>query len=335
MLGKVVALLLLSGCAGGTLNKIEGGHELPKELKERFEVREVPPEAVEQPKLAQAEASGEKKGRKKTKAKSAKASKTAAVGFAYPNRRPSREPIWIGEKQVYNMTYLGMSAGDVTLEVLPHKMVGSRKVYHARATAVSSSIFSLFYRLNDVIETFLDYQGIFSHRFHILLDETKQIRDSLELFDSEKGETFYWNKWNRKEKGYVETKETFPISPFSQDSFSALYYLRTQDLPDGAVIKFPVVSEGKSWEAEVTVVRREMMSTPMGKIQTVVLKPETKYQGILQKRGDSFLWLTDDDRKFLVRLEAKVKIGTVVASLKQVEPGTAPGEQKPEPKQAP
>jgi hypothetical protein len=45
---------------------------------------------------------------------------------------------------------------------------------------------------------------------------------------------------------------------------------------------------------------------------------------VLEKKGDSFMWLTDDDRRFLVRLEAKVKIGSVVAELKQIELGTAP-----------
>jgi hypothetical protein len=158
------------------------------------------------------------------------------------------------------------------------------------------------------------------------LDETKQTRDSLELYDSEKQQTFYWNRWNRKEKGYVETKEFFPMPPFSQDSLSALYYLRSVPLPTGSVVSFPVVNEGKNWEAVVTVVRREMVDSPMGKIQAIVLKPETKYQGVLQKKGDSFVWLTDDDRRVLVRLEAKVKIGTVTARLKALEPGTPPSE---------
>ena len=72
------------------------------------------------------------------------------------------------------------------------------------------------------------------------------------------------------------------------------------------------------------LVRRETMDTPMGKVQTVVLKPETKYQGVLQKRGDSFIWLTDDHRRILVRLEAKVKIGTVIAALKKAEAGLSP-----------
>jgi hypothetical protein len=349
-LGTTLAFtFLLVGCAGGSLGRVGGDNALPKELpnemKEKFEVRDAPvaPETSDSAKVAKTElvlstpsptpsslVPAPKLKKKSTPAKAAAASFTSATSSAsvgvpspvqYPNRRPQRDPIWMGEKQVYEITYFGMAAGDFTLQILPHKIVANRKVYHVRGTAVSSKVFSLFYRINDQIETFVDYEGLFSHRFHILLDETKQTRDSLELYDSEKLQTFYWNRWNRKEKGYVESKEFFPIPQFPQDSLSALYYLRSRDLPDGAVITFPVVNEGKSWEAVVTVLRREMVDSPMGRIRAIVLKPETKYQGVLQKKGDSFVWLSDDDRRILLRLEAKVRIGTVAAQLKSLEPG--------------
>ena len=61
------------------------------------------------------------------------------------------------------------------------------------------------------------------------------------------------------------------------------------------------------------------------RIQTVVIKPEAKFHGVMEKKGDSYMWLTDDDRHLLVRMEAKVESGTVVARLKKVESlGTPP-----------
>jgi hypothetical protein len=95
-------------------------------------------------------------------------------------------------------------------------------------------------------------------------------------------------------------------------------------LLDNQVYSVPVVAEGKAWEALVTVVRREEIKTAMGPMKTVVVRPENKYQGVLEKKGDSFLWLSDDDRRFLVRMEAKVRIGTVTAVLKKLERGNPP-----------
>lgn len=338
-IGFVLALGFAGGCASGSLNGVGGGGDLPKEVpadqREKFEVKDtviVQPSPSPSPEVQPSpEPSPKPKKEKKKKAKKHSRSEpnvspsgSPESDFAWPKRRPEKDPIWVGEEHVFEISYFGMAAGDFTLGVMPYKEIGKRKVYHIRGTAVSSKVFSLFYRLNDMVETFIDFDGFFAHRFHVVLDETKQARDSLELYDSEKAQTFYWNRWNHKEHGYTESKEWQGISPFSQDSLSALYYLRSIPLTVGSVVTFPVVSEGKSWEAVVTVVRRETMDTPLGKKECLVLKPETKYQGILQKRGDSFLWLTDDDRRFVVRLEAKVRIGTVVAKVKRIVLGNSP-----------
>ena len=332
------------GCASGSVAKIEPTGELPKELskdlQERYEVRDagpaqyvpaasvaVPPVSVPDPKTVIPRIAKKKRKQKKGVALGVDevvSTPAEVVAAAFPSRRPEKDPIWVNEKHVFDITYFGVQGGEFTLEVLPYKTIDNRKVYHIRGSAVSSPLFSLFYRLNDTVESFLDYDSLFSHRLHIVLDESKQTRDSLELYDQVKRQTFYWNRWNHWKNGFVEVKEFAPIAPLSQDTLSALFFLRTRPLPDEAVFTIPIVSEGKSWEAVITVVRRETINTPMGKLPTVVVKPEMKFQGILKKQGDSFIWLTDDDRRIVVKLEAKVKIGTVIGVLKKLEPGIAP-----------
>jgi len=307
-------VLVASGCASsGSLHRVEDSPLLPQEMGkdiQKFEVREQ--EVSKELPVSRPQVMQRPKTVRRTK---------ATKGFEYPNRRPRVDPIWMGERAVYDIGYLGVNAGQFSLKLLPFKQVNGRKVYHVFGEAKSSKVFSLFYSLRDTIETFIDYESIAPHRFHIVLDESKQKRNSLELYDSEKGETFFWNRLNHHKRGYVEVKDFFPMQPLSQDSLSALYYLRTVDLSDGAIVRFPVISEGKNWEAEVTVIRRELLNTPMGKTRTVVLKLETKYQGVLKKQGDSFIWLTDDDRRILARVEAKVRIGTIVAELRSFDPG--------------
>jgi hypothetical protein len=323
----VLPLALISGCATKFTRGIPAQdlpRDLPRDLQEKFEVHDAQlvsavstadqPVVVMPPRVK-----SKKRGQQGTIVASA-----TKVVFEYPRRRPLVDTAWLNEKHVFDITYFGMSAGDLTMEVMPFKVIGNRKVYHLKGTAVSSSVFSMFYRLNDSLESFMDFDGLFSHRFHLILDESKQVRDALELNDSEKGQTYYWNRWDHKTRGYTETKEFASIAPFSQDSLSALFYIRTLPLPPGAVITIPVVSEGKSWDGVVTVVRRENVSTPLGRnTPCVVLKLDTRYQGVLQKKGDSFLWLTDDAQRFVVKLEAKVRVGTVVVSLKKVERGMA------------
>ena len=308
--------ILAAGCASsGNLKRIEDLPVLPEEVGRdvvKFEVREetAPPAGVGA--AASAGASGVKQVSRRRRSKK---------DFQFPDRRPRVDPIEVGEKAVYDINYFGVNAGTFTLRVLPFKEIDGRKVYHVFGEARNSKVFGLFYSLHDTIETFIDYQSIAPHRFHVVLDETKQKRNSLELYDPGKGRSFFWNRWHHHKKGYVEIKDYFPMKPLSQDSLSALYFLQTVDLSGNAVVKFPVISEGRNWDATVSVVRREMLDTPMGRIPTIVLKPETDYRGILKKEGETHFWVTDDARHLLVRLEAKVKIGTVVGVLRSFEPG--------------
>jgi len=283
--------------------------ELPDELKEKFKVADAK-NVIEKAKEEQVRAVKEAPSKKKAPKKKA---------FIYPNRRPKTDPIWIGEKLEYDISYLGITAGHVVNEVLPYKSINGRKSYHIRCSARSSKVFSVFYTLNDYADTFLDFEGLFSHKFHLILNETKQKRDSLELYDSEKKETFYWSRWNHKTRGYEEKKEYNPIEAFPQDSVSSVFYIRSLPLTVGSTVRFPVVSEGKTWEAVVKVEKKETLDTVMGEVRTIKLAPQMKYRGILkQQKGNNYIWVTDDDRRMVVAMEAKVKIGAVKAVLTKV-----------------
>lgn len=275
--------------------------DVPKTFVERLDVKTLTPESEA--------AAASVKSTKKTKR------------FKYPNRRPPTEHMPIGEKSVYDISFFGVSAGTFTLETMPLKEVAGRKVYHVVGVAQSSAVFSLFYRLRDTVQSYIDYEGLFSHRFQLEQDESSQTRKAFEINDHEKGETLFWNRWKHVQKDYVETKEIKPIQRFAQDTVSALFYARLTDLKEGANVKIPVISEAKVWEAELKVVRKETLNTALGRLPTLVVMPETRHEGVLKKTGDSYLWLTDDPRKLLVRMEAKIKIGSVIAAIKEFDPG--------------
>lgn len=328
----VISLTFLWGCASGYFGRLERPKELPPEvaqdMKNKFEIRDIdvtpsPTPSAEMTVEGQKAASKALKKEKEAKAAEKKKKKKSET-FEYVDRRSSINPIWVGEKVTLEMRYLGLPAGDINIEVLPFKVINNRKVYHIHGSAMSSSALNLIYRLNDTLDSFFDYEGLFSHRFEMNLDESKQSRQTIELIDSEKKQSFYWNRHNHKTKGYSESKEFVPIDAFSQDSLSSLFFVRNQKLTPGQVITFPVVAQNRTWQAQITVVRREEINTEIGKLKTIVLKPEMKFNGVIEKKGDSFLWLTDDDRRFLVKMEAQVKIGSVVGKLKAIEPGIHP-----------
>jgi hypothetical protein len=126
------------------------------------------------------------------------------------------------------------------------------------------------------------------------------------------------------EQKVEEKKKEWDILPFSQDVFTATYYLRTFQLKPGKKIAFRLAHEGENLVVTGEVLRREKLSTAIGELDTVVIKPKIELNGVFKPVGDIFLWVTDDDRKFVVRIESKIKIGTIVGAVKKIELGATP-----------
>jgi hypothetical protein len=345
---SLALLAIVAGC-GGIFGRIRSeGTPLPKELPrdftERFEVKEVresatpAPTATSVPGPASGAAPAEARTAALREAKAARPAVTTpgsgaaarptgakvapaadeARGFAYPDRGGRRAPFGVSEEHVFDIHFFGMVAASVRLEVLPWKELGGRRVWHLRGHTRSSKVFGLFYTVDDTIESYLDLDGLFSHRFHMKLNESKQTRDSLELMDSEKGQLYWWDRWDHKTRGYRERKEFFPMPAFPQDSFSSLYYIRTLDFTPGARHEFPIVNHGKVLKGSATVVGRETIETGIGERRAVKLKLDAQFNGIAQKRGDSYLWISDDADRLLLRMEARVKVGLITATLRSV-----------------
>lgn len=301
---------------------------LPSEVRDRFQVREG---VVDVNKEAREKNAPPPKGpapqdeKKSTQAqKNTPPPQPAKPTFQWPQRRKDPTPVWVGEEWVFDVTYFGMVAGQVTIRVEPFKYIRNRKVFHILGRAKTSRVFNVFYWLDDMAETYWDYEGLFSHRYRIFLNEKKQKKDTIEIYDSEKQKTYYWDRWDRFDKGYHERKEWYDIEPFPQDQLSAVYYIRTLPLKDGVTYRFPLVAEGKSYELLVNAERREKIRTPLGRVPVVVVRVDTKFEGIMKKRGYVYAWYTDDDRRILVRVEAKVKVGAVVGKLVKVKLGEKP-----------
>src|SRR5262249_21210710 len=156
----------------------------------------------------------------------------------------------------FEVTYMGLPAVQFTFEVMPPQTFNDRKVFRIRGEAESLKLFSLIYHLKDSVESLIDQEHLYSHNFHLIQEESKQTRDSLEQHNPKKGETFYWNRWHPKGRDLVETKTSTPWVQNGQDYLSGMYYLRTISTPEGATIDFPVSSEGSRMDIVATVEKR-------------------------------------------------------------------------------
>ncbi|MCM2282532.1 MAG: DUF3108 domain-containing protein [Bdellovibrionaceae bacterium] len=236
----------------------------------------------------------------------------------FQGRRPVVDPFRVGESVTLEASYFSVVAGDITLEVRPHKVVNGRKAYHFAGTARSTSVFALFYAVEDTMETFVDFDDLIPYNYALHVKESKQLREVRSFFDWKKLRGYVWDRKVTNDKGVKEEKYEWDILPYAQNVFSTPFYIRTFKLEPGKAVHFRIGHEGKNLLLTADVLRREKLSTAIGELNTVVIRPKLEIDGVFKPMGEVYFWLTDDDRKFVVRIEAKIKIGKVVAQVKSI-----------------
>jgi len=106
---------------------------------------------------------------------------------------------------------------------------------------------------------------------------------------------------------------------------SALYYLRTQPLLDGAVERVVVYPSTTAYLCAVTAVARERITVSAGSYQAIKLDVQLnkigKQRELLphKKFKRATVWLSDDADRLVLRIEAQIFVGAVFAELQSVQ----------------
>jgi hypothetical protein len=83
----------------------------------------------------------------------------------------------------------------------------------------------------------------------------------------------------------------------------------------GKSVFVDVFDSKKLWNVEVQVLRKEKISTILGEVETIVIKPLMKSEGIFNRKGEILIWLTDDQKRIPVKMNTKVVVGAITATL--------------------
>lgn len=212
-----------------------------------------------------------------------------------------------GERLTYDITYLGAKAGIAVMEVLEKTTLKGREVYHILSTAQSNDFVSLFYPVDDRIESFVDVEGFYSHYIKIKQHQGKRKREKVISFDQIQHRAVQFK--NNKEK-------VFEIPPQVQDSLSSLYFFRVKNAIDvGRSVFIDVHESEKNWLLEIRGMARERVTTPVGTFDTIKVQAMVQYEGLFMDKGDVFIWFTEDEKRIPVMMKSKIKIGSITAIL--------------------
>ena len=246
-------------------------------------------------------------------ASSSSSSKAQADSIARCQPAAPNSAFGEGEWFQFSIQYGAIRAGDALMQVESVENVAGRPCYRLVSKAESNSFFSLFFKVRDRVDSFMDVEELVSRRFSKNTLEGKH-KDNFTIdLDHGSGTARY------------SDGAELELLPCSQDILSAFYYVRTVDLEVGRSVEVPCHADKKNYQLEVKVHRRETVRTPAGQFTCLVIEPLLKSSGVFRQKGRLTIWLTDDEYKIPVLMQSKILVGSVSAILTDMHSPTAGG----------
>lgn len=236
------------------------------------------------------------------------------------SRRPLIDPFRVGEKVTHSVSYFGAQAGTLTFEVKPFVEVNGKKSYNFLLNIKSSSLFSSFYSVDDQVETYVDFDDLVPHVFKLKIKESGQLKEARSYFDQKTLRANYWENKYTEKNGHEEKKLSWEFLPYSQNAFSSIFYMRLFKWNIGNEYAFRVSDDEKNVIFKGKALEKVKLNTNAGRFDAIKIKAEIVSRGALSQTGDLFIWISDDEHKYVLRIEAKIKIGTLVSEVEKIQP---------------
>ncbi len=212
----------------------------------------------------------------------------------------------VPEKFVYYIYWSGIRAGMATLD-----FENTPKGIIIQSRATSATFISIFYRVDDVAGSML-YSDGYPRNYTLKIREGRHRRHKVTDFamKPEDGpqKVIYNNKLDNETVEFYLEKQAF-------DPLSGLYEIRKRQLEVGRSEYLDIFDSKKLWKVEIEVLRKERVKVLGKEFDAIVIKPNLKSEGIFMKKGEIYIWLTDDEKKIPVMIKSKVKIGSIVIKL--------------------
>jgi len=218
---------------------------------------------------------------------------------------PQKIPFCPGEKLVYKGTWGKITAGELTLEVLPMASLNGIDAYHLVMITKTSPRVDVIYKVRERQDSYVD-TGITRSLFYRKNTISKHPRDVNVTFD-----------WKNMQATYTNFgKKTNPvrISPGTFDPLALFYVIRLQNLKEDSTIYIPLTDGKQNIEVRAIVGKSSRVKIAGKTYNAIAITPDMKtfdYLKKVTKKSESAqlkIWVTDDDQKIPIKIRSKVGI---------------------------
>jgi Protein of unknown function (DUF3108) len=231
----------------------------------------------------------------------------AAVGFS-PQKQTAFD---VGEQFVFRVHYEIINAGYATLNI-KEATISNKNVYHVIGKGGTTGVSSLFFKVNDTYESYIDKETGNPYQF---------VRNIYEGGYTKNQEGFFNQAENKIiVKDYKRnTEKTFSVAKNTQDILSSFYYLRNypniEKMKPGEFVAIDMFFDDKTTKFRLKFIGREDIRTKFGVVSTMIFRPTVQTGRVFKEEESLTIWISDDDNRIPVRIKASLLVGAIKADL--------------------
>jgi hypothetical protein len=195
---------------------------------------------------------------------------------------------------------MGIHIGSASQEISEEG--GARRIV---SQASSNSWLSSFYPVDDRTESVLSREGLFpgeGRSYRMTFREGGWLRDRTIQFEPARRLAHFQDRVSGERAEVAITPPVF-------DVYASFYHIRSLPLEVGKSHWLTILDGREPRRIEVKVLRRERVTVPAGTVDTVVIEPRVKPEGVFEGKRREYSWLTDDERSNPVKVQTKVTLG--------------------------
>lgn len=215
-----------------------------------------------------------------------------------------------GEYLRYKMSYSGfLRAGTAVLEVKEADLNG-QKVFHTKGTGWTSGMIKWFFKVEDVYQSYFDKNVVKPYLFKRKINEGGYKKNIITTFNYDSNTAYVQDFIKQKE-------QTIPVLNV-QDLLSTFYYLRNQNVKNmkkGDEIAIDIFLDAQIYPFKLKFLGKKVLKTDFGKVNTLIFRPLVQSGRVFKAQESVTLWITDDENKIPIKMEASLAVGSLQAEL--------------------
>jgi len=221
-------------------------------------------------------------------------------------------------RAVYNWGFIWVNAGDVVFTVSDTLFMG-QPAFHLKSLGWSLKQYDWFFKVRDRFEAIVHPKTLQPYWFERDTYEGGYEAYNRYVFKKELGELEIISQTsNRSFK-----RDILPLKSCTFDVLSAIYYCRSLDFNNysvGEKVPLTMAIDNEVFDLYLRYLGKEVLKMRDGTIYNTIRFSAMLVEGTVFKGGEElFVWVTDDENRVPLLVEAKILVGSVKGVLTSME----------------